>query len=59
MAVKNTSAREAIRIAGIYFPDDLPRQKALAMEIVKAIEICEAELGADIIRRMDPTVHQC
>jgi hypothetical protein len=58
MAKMATSAKEAIRIAETYLPDH-PLQKELAIEIVKAIELCEAELGADIIRRMSPAVHRC
>ncbi len=47
-----TSAREAIRIAEMYFPTDLRRQMDLAKDIVKAIELCELELGRDIIHRV-------
>jgi len=51
MAEMLTSAREAIRIAESYFPDDIHRQRRLAKDIVKAIELCEMQLGMDIIRR--------
>lgn len=46
-----SSAREAIRIAGKFFPADMRRQEDLAKEIVKAIELCEFELGMDILRQ--------
>lgn len=45
-------ATEAIRIAKDFFPNDLLRQRDLAREIVKAINLCEADLAQDIIRRM-------
>ena len=48
-----TAATEAIRIAETYLPKaGWERQKALAMEIVAAIELCEAELAADIMQRL-------
>lgn len=51
--VMTTAATEAIRIAETYLPRaGWKRQKALAQEIVKAIELCEAELADDIIKRM-------
>lgn len=46
-----TSAREAIRIAEKFFPADMRRQEDLAKEIAKAIELCEFELGTDILRQ--------
>lgn len=52
MAEMLTSAREAIRIAETYFPTDRHRQMDLAKDIVKAIELCELELGRDIIQRV-------
>lgn len=52
-----TSARLAIRIAETYLPDS-PSQKDLATDIVNAINLCEAELGEDIIRQMRPRAHQ-
>jgi hypothetical protein len=46
-----TAAQEAIRIAESYLPRaSIKRQKALAMEIVDAINICEAELTEEITR---------
>lgn len=48
----STAAREAIRIAETFVPLDLVRQKALAMEIVNLINRCEAELVAEIQRRI-------
>lgn len=48
-----TAATEAIRIAETYLPRaGWKRQKELAMEIVAAIELCEAELGDDITKRL-------
>lgn len=55
-----TAAREAIRIAETYLPDDLRRQADLAKEIVAAINLCEAELGEAIVRRIvnwKPQIH--
>lgn len=49
-----TAATEAIRIAETYLPKaGWRRQKALAQEIVKAIELCEAELADDITKRLN------
>ena len=51
--VMTTAATEAIRIAEKWLPKaSLKRQKELAMEIVEAINLCEAELGEDIARRL-------
>jgi hypothetical protein len=53
MSELSTSAREAIRIAEKYLPNEtIVRREALAQEIVRVVNICEAELGAEIIRRM-------
>lgn len=47
-----TAAQEAVRIADTYLPrGSWQRRKALALEIVKAIELCERELGEEIIRK--------
>ena len=44
------AAREAIRIAETYLPgESIERRKALAQEIVRAINLCEDELGREII----------
>jgi len=43
---QSTGAEEAIRIAGNFFPFDIDQQESLAMEIISAINKCEAELGA-------------
>ena len=45
------AAIEAIRIAETFFPDDIPRQRDLAREIIAAINMCEADLAQEIIRR--------
>jgi hypothetical protein len=48
-----TAAQEAIRIADTYLPGEpLERRRALAREIVDAINLCETELGEVIIRRI-------
>lgn len=47
-----TGAREAIRIAEDVFPTDLTRQRALAREIIGAINLCEEEFAQEIVRRM-------
>lgn len=48
-----TAATEAIRIAETLLPNaSHKRQKALAMEIVNAINLCEAELTEDIMRKL-------
>ena len=47
----STAAREAIRIAEEFEPNNMNRQKSLAREIVAAITLCEAELGAEIISK--------
>lgn len=47
-----TGARESIRIAEMVFPDDMRRQKALAKEIIGAINLCEAEFAQEIIGRL-------
>jgi len=53
MTVVTTAATEAIRIAEKWLPGAPWRhQKELAQEIVAAIELCEVELGEEIIRRM-------
>jgi hypothetical protein len=47
----DTAAQEAIRIAEFYLPRaSIKRQKALAMEIVEAINLCEAELAEKIAK---------
>lgn len=48
----STGAREAIRIAERFVPDDLERQRDLAREIVGAIGLCEAEFAAEIVRSL-------
>ncbi len=48
-------AREAIRIAQAFIPDDLERQRALATEIVGAINLCQADLAHDIMRKARAT----
>ncbi len=49
-----TGAQEAIRIAEAYLPNaSINRKMALAKEIVAAIELCERELGQEIIRRVE------
>jgi hypothetical protein len=54
--VLTTAAQEAIRIAEEFLPRaSLKRQQALAMAIVNAINLCEAELGEDIVRRLKST----
>jgi hypothetical protein len=51
--VPTTAATEAIRIAEKWLPKaPWQKKKELALEIVAAIELCEAELGDDIIQRM-------
>lgn len=46
-----TAATEAIRIAETYLPNaSWKRQKALAQEIVAAINLCEWELSREIAR---------
>lgn len=51
--VMTTAATEAIRIAEKWLPKaKWERQKELALEIVAAIELCEAELAEDISRRL-------
>jgi hypothetical protein len=51
--VMTTAATEAIRIAEKWLPNSTwKKQKELALEIVAAIELCEAELGDDISRRL-------
>lgn len=48
-----TAATEAIRIAEKWLPKTgWERQKELALEIVAAIELCEAELADDVARRL-------
>jgi hypothetical protein len=47
----DSGARESIRIAEKFIPDDLARQEALAREILAAIHLCEAQLGEEIINR--------
>lgn len=48
-----TAAQEAIRIANTYLPrGSRQRRKALALDIVKAIELCERELSDEIIRKL-------
>ena len=48
-----TAATEAIRIAEKYLPDEpLETKKALAMEIVDAINLSEAEFSDEITRRL-------
>ncbi len=48
-----TAAREAIRIADTYLAGEpFERRRALAREIVDAINLCEVELGEVIIRRI-------
>ena len=49
----STAAREAIRIAEKYLPDEpLEKRKALAKAIVEAITLCETEFGNVIIRSL-------
>lgn len=49
----STAAREAIRIADLYLPGcSIEQRKALAMEIVEAIGLCEAEFAGELVRRM-------
>ena len=48
-----TGAREAIRIAEKYEPADLTRQRDMARDIIGAINLCEAELAAEIIVRIN------
>lgn len=51
--VMTTAATEAIRIAEKWLPKTgWERQKELALEIVAAIELCEAELADDVARRL-------
>jgi hypothetical protein len=53
-ALPTTATTEAIRIAETFLPRATPkRKKVLAMEILKAIELCEAELSQDIARRIE------
>lgn len=47
-----TGAREAIRIAEKIFPTDMRRQRDLARDIIGAINLCEAEFGEEIVRRL-------
>jgi hypothetical protein len=47
-----TAAKEAIRIADAYLPHSSSgRRMSLAKDIVAAINLCEMELGDDIIKR--------
>jgi hypothetical protein len=47
------AAREAIRIADTYLPRaPMKRRKALALEIVNAINACERELTQEIQRHL-------
>jgi hypothetical protein len=46
------AATEAIRIAEDFFPDDFYRQRDLARSIVRAINMSEAYLVQEIIRRV-------
>lgn len=49
----STAAREAIRIADTFLPGaSIEQRKALAMEIVQAIGLCEAEFAAVVVRRL-------
>ncbi len=51
--VMSSAATEAIRIAEKWLPRARwERQKELALEIVAAIELCEAELADDIAKRL-------
>jgi hypothetical protein len=53
----STAAREAIRISEAYLPHASNEQKkALSMEIVNAINLCEAELARDITGRLSKLV---
>lgn len=52
-----TAATEAIRIAEKYLPKaSIERQKELAMEIVDAINLSEAEFTDEITRRLGEMV---
>lgn len=52
--IMGTAAQEAIRIAETYLPRaSIKRKMALAKEIVAAIELCEAEFGIDIAKRLE------
>jgi hypothetical protein len=52
--IMGTAATEAIRIAETYLPRaSQKRQKLLAMEIVDAINLCEAELSGEIVRGLE------
>ena len=46
-------ASEAIRIAETFFPNDLSRQRDLAREIVKAINLCHADFAQEIFGIMN------
>lgn len=48
----SVAATEAIRIAAAFFPSDMVRQEALAKEIITAINLCEIDLGQEIMRRV-------
>lgn len=51
--IMTTAAQEAIRIAEKWLPDaPLERQKELAMDIVDAINLSEAEFTEEITRRL-------
>lgn len=51
--VMTTAETESILIAEKFLPKGAwQRQKELAKEIVKAIELCEAELGEEIAQRI-------
>lgn len=55
--VMSTGAAEAIRIAEKYLPKaPLEQQKALALEIVDAIGLCEAEFTEEITRRLNEMI---
>ena len=57
--IMGTAATEAIRIAEAYLPRaSQKRQKALAMEIVDAINLCESELTDTIARDLTKLVDQ-
>lgn len=57
--IMGTAATEAIRIAEAYLPRaSLKRQQALAMEIVEAINLCEAELTQEITKGLQKLVAQ-
>ncbi len=51
--IEDLGAREAVRIADLYLPwAPMKKRKALALEIVNAINLCNREFGNEIMRRV-------